>query len=167
MQLAGATTGQWWRLNGPGGVNFVGQSRIVETVDSYAGGGRFLVVAVHPLPAFPTALYVRAAQVSRMNSQWFLPAVVQLRSGRAGPFPGALASAERNARAFILDDLSRHPDLVMIDTDSARHTVSRPDFDFLAFYNEDPRFRAAWAPYREVQPLYGYRLFVREGAQRK
>lgn len=158
-------TSSWWRLNKPGGASAVARSELVSAVDRLSGDGRFLVVAVHPFPAFPTTLYTRAQQVSRTNSQWFLPAVVQLRSGATDPFPGAREAAERHAREFILHDLSKAPDLVIIDTDSARHTVSRPDFNFLAFYQEDPRFRAAWAPYREVKSLDGFRFFVRTKEQ--
>lgn len=158
-------TGQWWRLNGPGGAKSLAQNRLINAIDRHAGDGRFLVVAVHPFPAFPTALYAAGDQVSRTNSQWFLPAVVQLRHGTGAREASTLAFAERNAREFILRDLNGAPKLVIIDTDSARHTVSPKDIDFLAFYWEDARFRRAWTPYREVEPLGGYRLFVRSGGQ--
>ena len=71
--------------------------------------------------------------------------------------------ADREARDFILHDLARRPGLVMIDTDSRRHTTGPSDFDFLAFYLEDPRFRRLWAGYREVKSLGQYRLFVLTG----
>ena len=158
-------TGYWWRLNQPGGPHAILQSQLIDAVDRHAAGGSFLVVAVHPFPAFPTGLYTKAKPVSRTNSQWFLPAVLQLRNGASAPAPGALEVAERHAREFILHDLSHAPDLVIIDTDSARHTVSPADFDFLSFYQEDARFRAAWVRYREVEPLDGYRLFIRRGEQ--
>jgi hypothetical protein len=160
-------TGNWWRLHRPGGPAAVAQAQLIDEVDRFAADGSFLVVAVHPFPAFPTALYTTATQVSRTNSQWFLPAVVQLRDGAKPPFSGALDVAERNAREFILHDLSHTPDVVIIDTNSARHTVSRSDFDFLSFYREDARFRKAWLPYREVGRLNGFRLFVREGGQNR
>lgn len=158
-------TSHWWRLNRPGGAGALAQDELIEAVDRHAPGGRFLVVAVHPFPAFPTALYTKAQQVSRTNSQWFLPAVVQLRNGASAPAPENREIAERNAREFILRDLSHAPDLVIVDTDSARHTVSQDNFDFLSFYREDPRFRTAWAPYREVEPVGGYRLFVHGGEE--
>jgi len=158
-------TGNWLLRNGPGGPRAATQSRLIEAIDREAGDGRFLVVAVHPFPAFPTALYSQAEQVSRTNSHWFLPAVVQLRNGAIAPDPGALGVAERNAREFVLRDLSHKPDLVIIDTDSARHTVGKRNFDFLSFYQEDEQFRAAWVPYREIAPLEGFRLFVRREGQ--
>lgn len=156
-----AITARWWRLNAPDGQRTLETRALTEAIDRHAGKGRFLAVAVHPFPAFPTALYVDATQVSRTNSQWFLPAVIQLRAQGARADQAMLASAEHNARAFILRDLARAPDLVILDRNSARHTVSAGDFDFLAFYREDPRFRAAWASYREIAPVSHYRLFVR------
>ena len=155
----------WWRDFRSDGRHAIEQDRLIAAVNRYASGGKFLVVAVHPYPAFPTALYVNSSQVSRTNSQWFLPAIVELRSNLGHQRRDALLAAERNARAFILHDLMRKPDLILIDRNSARHTMTRSDFDFLAFYREDARFRKAWAPYREIDGVYGYRLFVRKRGQ--
>lgn len=160
LLLVGALhTASWWRENRADGSRAAETRRIVEAIDLHAAGGRFLAVAVHPYPAFPAALYVDAGWSSRTNSQWFLPAVAQLRDG--GGDPAALAFAERHARAFILHDLSQDPDLVVIDTNAARHTRSPRDFDILGFYLEDPRFAARWSAYREARPVGAYRLFVR------
>ena len=52
-------------------------------------------------------------------------------------------------------------DLVIIDTNSARHTANPATFDFLAFYLEDPAFRQAWSSYREIERLGAYRQFAR------
>lgn len=156
------TTATWWRSFGPKSAHEAEQLALLSAIDKHAGSGRFLVVAVHPYPAFPTALFSKADYVSRTNSQWFLPAVVQMRSRGLPSESESLAGTERNARDFMLYDLTQQPDVVVIDTDSARHTVSRPDFDFLAFYLEDARLRQAWAHYREVERVAGYRLFVRQ-----
>jgi hypothetical protein len=155
----------WWRDFRSDGDRAIEQDRLIAAVNRYASGGKFLVVAVHPYPAFPTALYANALQVSRTNSQWFLPAVVELRSNLGYHGRDALLAAELNARAFMLHDLMRKPDLVLIDRNSARHTMARSDFDFLAFYREDARFRQAWASYREIDGVHGYRLFVRKRGQ--
>lgn len=161
MLLQGAAqTGKWLLLNAPQGNRTIETRKLIDQIEHHANHGRFLVVAVHPFPAFPTALYVNAKYVSRTNSQWFLPAVVQLR-GRGKDGRETLSAAERHAREFILYDLASLPDLVIIDTNSARHTVSARNFDFLAFYREDPRFRSAWRLYREIAPINQYRLFVR------
>lgn len=152
----------WWRMSGPGGSAAIAQKRMIDVIDRYAGRGGFMVIAVHPRPAFPTALYTTAHHVSRTNSQWFLPAVAQLRNGRSGAVPNAKEIAEREAKEFVLHDLAQNPSLVILDTDAARHTVGPKEFDILAFYAEDPRFRDVWRHYREVEPKLGYRFFVRD-----
>ncbi|HEX6604787.1 MAG TPA: hypothetical protein VF027_07905, partial [Sphingomicrobium sp.] len=149
--------GEWWVSAGPGGPRYAQIDRIDQSIAQHALNGRFLVVAVHPYPAFPAAIYTSARYVSRTNSQWFLPAVVQLRAaGRPS------ASVEQHARDFIMHDLGAKPTLVLIDTDSRGHTRGPADFDFLAFYKEDPKFRAEWAAYREIEPIDHFRQFVRE-----
>lgn len=153
-------TMKWWRHSGPGGSFAMSQQQLIDAVNRHAGNGRFLVVAVHPYPAFPTALYVQSRQVSRTNSQWFLPAVMQIRDGRVPPVAGAREVAERGAKDFLVNDLTRNPDLVIVDTDAARHTLGRRDFDILSFYAEDPRFQKLWANYREVESLPRFRLFI-------
>lgn len=156
---------KWLRLHGPGGASAERQLSVINAIERHAGDGRFLVIAVHPYPAFPTALYTRAKHVSRTNSQWFLPAVNQLRNRRVSPVPNAVEIAETNAWEFVLHDISHAPDLVILDTNAARHTMGRRDFDILSFYKEDARFRAAWAPYKEVKSVATYRFFVREKEQ--
>lgn len=152
---------KWWNLNAPAGSRASEVERLVKLVDEHAANGRFLAVAVHPYPAFPTALYTQADHVSRTNSQWFLPAVVQLRTKATAATADELAMAERKAREFILNDLARQPDVVIIDSDSSRHTTSIANFDFVDFYLEDQHFRAAWSHYRETAPQGDFRIFVR------
>jgi hypothetical protein len=149
----------WWALNRPGGDRSRQIVQILASIDQHARGGRFLVVAVHPYPAFPPAIYSGARYVSRTNSQWFLPAVVLSRRGKGACHEAS--AIERHARQFVAYDLAQRPDLVLIDTNSARHTVGTGNFDFLGFYEEDPAYRAAWRAYREIEPLGQFRQFVR------
>jgi hypothetical protein len=150
---------RWWNVNQADGARAMEINSVRSSLARHAPQGRWLVVAVHHHPAFPTAIYTPAKYVSRTNSQWFLSAVVQLRE-RQEATPHA-ASIERHAREFILRDLRARPDLVLIDTNSARHTVASPDFDFLAFFMEDPAFRSEWSSYREIEPIGQFRQFVR------
>jgi hypothetical protein len=149
----------WWGSNKPGGSRAAEIDGFRETIARHAANGRFLVVAVHPYPSFPTAIYTPAHYVSRTNSQWFLPAVVQIRQGVVAR-PDA-ARIEGHAREFVMHDLAAKPGLVLIDKDAARHTVGAADFDILAFYLEDPAFREVWSAYREIEPIGEYRQFVR------
>ena len=148
----------WWVMNRPGGQRAVEVQRILASIDQHALNGRFLVVAVHPFPSFPTAIYTTARYTARTNSQWFLPAIVQIRGNRIEGRD--TASIERHAREFIRHDLNAKPGLVLIDTNSARHTVGSAAFDFLSFYNEDGAFRSIWRSYREIEPIGDYRQFV-------
>jgi hypothetical protein len=110
-------------------------------------GGSFLAIATHPYPGFPTALYAQREWASTRNSRIFLPAVVRLREGSVPPNPRLLSFAESGAREAMLRDLSKNPDLVLIDQQSDRHAIGASKFDFLAFYSEDPRFAALWSHY--------------------
>jgi hypothetical protein len=124
--------------------------------------GSFLAVSTHNFPAFPTALYADRRYASATNSQFYLPAVVKLRRLGARADPVLLAFAERKARAAILHDLALRPDVVLIDQNSNRHAIGRAKFDFLEFYLEDPKFRAVWSGYKQVQaPPRGFALYVR------
>ena len=149
----------WWNVNRAGGLRTMEIDRVLASLARHAPDGRWLVVAVHHHPAFPTAIYTPTKYVSRTNSQWFLSAVAQIRGGQKTP-PQA-AAIERHAREFILHDLRAHPDPVLIDTNSARHTSASPDFDFLTFFQEDPAFRSEWRSYREIEPIGAYRQFLR------
>lgn len=149
----------WWAANRPGGSRAIEIDTFRQAIARNSGNGRFLIVAVHPYPAFPVAIYTSAHHVSRTNSHWFLPAVVYNRT--KAEKHGNVAPIERHARDFILHDLAALPDLVLIDSNSGRHTVNSQRFDFLAFYLEDPAFRRAWGAYEEIESLGSYRQFVR------
>ena len=149
----------WWTANKPGGSRAGEVDGFREAIARHARNSRFLVVAVHPYPSFPTAIYTPAHYVSRTNSQWFLPAVEQLREGIATRTDRA--AIESHAREFIMHDLAAKPGLVLIDRNAARHTVGSKDFDILAFYQEDPGFRQVWRHYREIESIGQFRQFVR------
>ena len=145
----------WWSAARPGGALYAQIEQIDNSIARHARGGSFLVVAVRTYPSFPAGIYAPARYVSRTNGQWFLPAVVQLRSeGKPS------TSVEKHARDFIMHDLAAKPTLVLVDTDSRGHTRGPANFDFLKFYEEDPKFREVWRSYREVEPVGSFRQFV-------
>ena len=127
-----------------------------------ARDGSFLAVSTHPFPGFPTALYADRRWASTTNSQFYLPAVVRLRQSTGPADPALIAFAEHKARAAILHDLAIGPDVVLIDQSNYRHAIGNAKFDFLEFYLEDPKFRAVWSAYKQVQgPPRGFALYVR------
>ncbi len=124
--------------------------------------GSFLAFSTHPYPGFPTALYANRAWSAKTNSRLSLPAIVRLREDPSGANRDVLAAAERMERAAALTDLAGKPDLILVATGRTRHAIRGSTFDFLAFYLEDPAFRAVWSQYREIGGAPDdFRAFVR------
>jgi hypothetical protein len=146
----------WWTEARPGGAYFSQIEQIDNSIARHARGGGYLVVSIRSYPSFPAGIYAPARYVSRTNTQSFLPAVAQLRA-EGHPSP----AIEKHARDFMMHDLRAKPNLVLINTNSREHTDGPSNFDFLAFYMEDPAFRAEWARYREIERIGQYRQFVR------
>ena len=147
----------WWYEARPGGSYFQQIEQINHSITRYDRGDGYLVVSIRSYPSFPAGIYTHARYDSRTNTQSFLPAVAQL---RAEGHPSL--TIERHAREFMMHDLSAKPDLVLINTNSREHTDGPSNFDYLAFYEEDPAFRSEWASYREIEPIGQFRQFVRE-----
>lgn len=141
------------------------QKRVIAAIEKYAGTERFLAFSTHPIPGFPTALYVDAEWVSRTNSRIFLPAIAKLRSLNLEQNNAQLDFAEAKEREFALRDLSQDPTVVFVDDSKNKHGIGNLSFDVLSFYLEDPAFQVAWKSYREVEPIGTTRVFVRSDLQ--
>jgi hypothetical protein len=156
--------GEWYAgANLAGGGDARRIDDMVALADSHAGEGGFLALATHPFPGFPTALYSKAPWVSRTHGTWLVPAIARLRADPAAD-PQRLHAIEQTARTMLREELARaRPALVLVDARPERHALRGLDFDILAFYLEEPQFRALWANYAEQAPLHGFRVFVRTG----
>ena len=155
-------TRDWWMAGRKGSGHAAEMSQaLVDTINAHAAGGGFLAISTHPSPGFPAAIGVEADWTSRTNSQWFLPAVAQLREGTRPADPATLSFAERQARAFILHDLAAEPEIVLVDAAKRRHAMGDSGFDFLDFYLEEPEFRVLWGSYREIENVGRFRVFIR------
>ncbi len=140
--------------------------QLVALIDRHAAGGRFLALSTHPYPGFPLAIYSNAAWASRTNSRFFLPAIAKLRHAGSERDAAALRLAEDRAHAFLLHDLALQPRLILIDARPWKHGIGTLEFDILAFYLEHPKIRAIWRRYRELDPAWGFRVFVADEAVR-
>jgi hypothetical protein len=125
--------------------------KLTAVLDGYQ---RFTVVAVHPYPAFPTAIYTRADYVGMSNSHWFLPAVAQ--SG------GANRIAVDNATRQAVLELSRKPEIVVVDRDWRRHTTTPSRWNGMDFLISQPAVASLWKPYHYRRTIGGYDIYVRE-----
>jgi hypothetical protein len=77
-----------------------------------------------------------------------------------------LRFAEDKAREFLLHDLASEPHVILVDARPSRHALRGLSFDILAFYLEDPRIREIWAGYGEIDPVQGFRVFLRQDRAR-
>ncbi len=108
------------------------------------------------------AVYANRDWASVSICRIFLPAVVQLRSDPLHEKTDLLRFAEKKAIEDILQDLAKKPAVILIDVAPRRFAVGGAKFDFLAFYEEDRRFRAAWADYVKLPDKVGrYDAYVR------
>lgn len=138
-------------------------SQIVELVDR-PGGGPFATISNHPIPAFPTALYVSAPLVNRSGGQLYLHTVAALREGRLSTDPVLLAQMEANAWRDMISVLEEQPATILIDIGNERVGMGDSRFDFLAFYLEDPIVRSLWSAYAEAPSIGRFRIFLRRDA---
>jgi hypothetical protein len=140
-----------------------GRSRNIPALVSYLDQyDSFTVIAVHPYPAFPTALYTSSKYVGYSNSHWFLPAVAKIETGQVKA-PIGIPRLWAIRQATI--ELERRPDIVIVDTNWVRHTglVSR-DFDGLEWLRRDARFSTLWNSYEFAGRAGTFNLFRRKGA---
>lgn len=113
----------------------------------------FTVLAVHPYPAFPTALHTSAEYLGMSNSQWFLPAIAQSQ--------GKNRIADKFGVEQATNELSRNPDVVIVDTDWRRHTMTNREWSGLHFLKSDNVFAERWQSYRKVGSAGGFDLYLR------
>lgn len=126
--------------------------------------GGFMAISTHPYPGFPVTNYSNRRWVAATNSRLFMPAIVRLRELPAltPAQDETLAVAQAAERAAILSDLSRNPELVLVDARKHRHAIEHSQIDFLAFYGEDPAFARRWQDYQEIESCApGIRAFTR------
>ena len=158
---------QWHKLaNRDGGSKAAQIDEVIALVERHAAGQRFLALSTHPFPGFPTATYTTAEWASRTNSTFFIPAVAKLRAEGDASQAHLLRFAEDKAREFLLHDLASEPHVILVDARPSRHALRGLSFDILAFYLEDPRIREIWAGYGEIDPVQGFRVFLRQDRAR-
>jgi hypothetical protein len=69
---------------------------------------------------------------------------------------------------MVVEDLERRPpSIVFAEGSGARLGMNGRQFDDIAFYLADPRFRRIWANYEEYPPLGRLRVFVLRSADPK
>lgn len=153
---------KWYgEANLGGGAKAAQIDEVIAYVEHHAAGRPFLALSTHPFPGFPTASYSSAEWASRTNSAFFIPAVAKLRAQADPNQAELLRFAEDRAHAYLLHDLGAEPRIILVDARPSRHALRGLSFDILDFYLEEPRIRDIWSGYGEIEPIQGFRVFLR------
>jgi hypothetical protein len=137
---------------------------VIDLVNHFAPSRRsyFYAFSTHPFPGFPTASYTSAEWSGRSIVQPFIPAYARLDEVKDDRIRGKVIEASEYQRRMVLEDFERRPpSIVFVERSRSRLGMNRRQFDDIAFYTEDPRFRQIWQEYEEYPPLGPLRVFVR------
>ena len=157
---------RWYaEANLDGGSKAAQIDEVIALVERHAAGRPYLALSTHPFPGFPTASYSSAEWASRTNSVFFIPAVAKLRAQADPGQAQLLRFAEDQAHAYLLHDLRAEPRIILVDARPSRHAMRDLSFDILDFYLEEPRIRDIWSSYAEVEPVQGFRVFLRRDSE--
>jgi hypothetical protein len=140
---------------------------VIDTVNHFAPTREsyFFAFSTHPFPGFPTASYTLADWSSRSIVQPFVAAYARLDEVKDAEQRQRVIEAADYQRRMVIEDFKRRPPtIVFAERQQARLGMNGRQFDDIAFYLEDPRFRRIWQEYEEYPPMGPLRVFVRRGA---
>jgi hypothetical protein len=122
----------------------------------------FMAFSTHLYPGFPTASYTKADWSSRSATQGIVAAYAR-RDELADPvLKKKVVSAANLQRHMVIEDFElRPPSIVFAERQRLRFGMNGRQFDDLAFYQEDPRFKRIWSNYAEQAPIGPLRVFIR------
>jgi hypothetical protein len=116
----------------------------------------FLVLSDYPYPAFPTALYADVPYLGSSGSDGALGAVGMLETGQDRSINPVV---QQIAIEGVVKELSRRPDLVIVNDNWWGFPGLTTHFDGLAWLDRQPAFHRLWQHYRPAGRVAGYRLF--------
>ena len=162
------TTVNWYvQYNKTWGRDGVLRGAVIELVNRYAptADSYFFAFSMHLFPGFPTASYTSADWSSRSATQGILAAYARKDELSNLPMRDAVARAASLQRSMVIDDLELYPpSIVFLERGPIRFGMNGRQFDDLAFYAADPRFKRIWTHYHEIEPVGPLRVFVRRDA---
>lgn len=127
-----------------------GRGRLVETIRGAAEGRPVLVLSPGILPFFPALNYARAGSPSPFMSMWLLQGAYRscLADGRRYREPAEMDAAEAMLFARVVESFVRsRPAMVIVDRRAGIRDCGAP-FDFIAYFERDPRFASELRAYR-------------------
>jgi hypothetical protein len=136
---------------------------LLPYVRANAARGGFAVLSAHVVWGFPLALYAGVDWTSRFPALWPLPGLVRARAA-AGHSSPALDDLERYVTDAVVEDFLRHPPgVVLVDVRDDKTYFAGLPFDYLEFFNRDPRFRRLWQGYELERASPSIEVYVRRG----
>ena len=158
--------GEWraGRRSGPVG-------EIAEVTLRRGHGGAIWLPASSVDPAFPAVNYAGVEWASRFSCLWPLPAVIQAQARpstgtRSGPAASASPRIARWLVAAVAEDLERtKPELIFVSRTRENLALPGIGFDFLAYFEREPRFAKLWSRYAWVEDTPSFRVFARQQPQ--
>jgi len=126
--------------------------KLLPIVRTYASGGSIYAFTSHVWVGFPLVNEAGVGWSSRFPTQWLLPGARMRLADKTGLDP----QEERQLRGieqYVIDSVAadferRPPDLVIVDTDNPY--MRDANFDYLAYFERDPRFARLWQPYVRI-----------------
>lgn len=111
----------------------------------------------HP---FPFVLKQGLVWASRMPTQWTAPYIAQTPGGTATPIG-------QQTLQWTMDDLETlKPDLVLVETDKDAPYLPPGGFDYLAFWEQSPRFAGIWKDYASRGMVGSFAVYSRAGMEK-
>jgi hypothetical protein len=140
---------------------YEGRHTIFEpALDRYAPAAHsILIVSTRVSDGFPFVLEKGMVWASRFPTLWLVPYVSAV--WQKGDLPNdPIVKAALNWTVSDID--SMRPDIVFIAQGEAQPYVVDRKFDFLAFFNNDPRFAKIWREYELREQTINFAVYTRK-----
>ena len=101
---------------------------------------------------------------SRFADFWMLPGIVILSKEKLSPKEAEkLKKAKTLLNNIVVEDFQKYkPDLVFVDVSKYKGYFENIQFDYIAYFSKDPRFKKIWSHYRRVNHIGRYAIYQRE-----
>lgn len=138
-----------------------------RAVETYAPSDPIFVVSPTVPPAFPLVNLSGVTWSSRYSCQWLIPASYSDEQRGASPFPyrqvPEMPARERLALDHLMEDLhTRTPALIVVPLDAVWPMTGA--FDWLRYFEYEPRFVSFFDNYQHVGDVARYGLYARRAA---
>jgi len=155
----------YFRYNIASGPTGQVRQAVIDTVNYFAPTRQsyFFAFTTHPFPGFPTASYTIADYSGRSIVQSFIPAYARIDEVTDPAARAKVIRAAEYQRRMVVEDFERRPPSIVFAEGPGipRLGMNGRQFDDIAFYLTDPRFKEIWANYEEYPSLGPLRVFVR------